>query len=101
MSAIMNSTSGEENLTMSSIINSVFTYKTSPWYGLVVAFFHDVKEEPNITCADIIGFAESRLVCRDLDEDYSLPGFAMPIRNDQSQANATTRPYHGLVLYRS
>jgi hypothetical protein len=63
------------------------------------AHFHDVKEEPNITRADVIGFAESRLVCRDLDEDYSLPGFAMPIRNDQSQANATTRPYHGLVLY--
>jgi hypothetical protein len=63
------------------------------------AHFQDVKEEPNITCADVIGFAESRLICRDLDEDYRLPGFAIPIRNDQSQANAAARPYHGLVLY--
>ena len=62
------------------------------------AHFEDVKEEPNIMRSDVIGFAESRLISRDLDEDYRLPGFAMPIRNDQSQVNATTRPYHGLVL---
>lgn len=43
--------------------------------------------------------AESRLISRDLDADYSLPGFATPIRNDQIPANPTTRPYHGLVLY--
>jgi hypothetical protein len=63
------------------------------------AHFQDVKEEPNITCADVIGFAESRLICRDLDEDYRLPGFAIPIRNDQSQANAAARPYHGLGFF--
>ena len=63
------------------------------------AHFEDIKEEPNIKSADVIGFAESRLISSDSDEDYRLPGFAMPIRNDQSQVNATTRPYHGLVLY--
>ena len=29
---------------------------------------------------------------------YSLPGFSMPIRNDQVQSNST-RPHHGLVLH--
>ena len=62
------------------------------------AHFEDVKHEPNVTSADVIGLAESRLVSRDLDADYSLPGFATPIRNDQIQTNPT-RPYHGLVLY--
>ena len=63
------------------------------------AHFKDVKHEPNIINADVIGLAESRLVSLDLDEDYSLPGFAAPIRMDQITANSTTRPYHGLLLY--
>lgn len=63
------------------------------------AHFEDVKAEPNIINADIIGFAETRFVSRDLDTDFILPGFQLPIRNDQRQENISMRPYHGLVMY--
>lgn len=63
------------------------------------AHFADVKVDPNILNGDIVGFAESRLVSADLNENYSLPGFQLCVRNDQKQTNMHTRPPHGLALY--
>ncbi|PJE78258.1 ATP-dependent RecD-like DNA helicase [invertebrate metagenome] len=57
----------------------------------------DVRREPNIQSADIIGICESRLVDTDRQECYDLPGFTAH-RLDEDH-NGTTRPNHGLVVY--
>ncbi|CAC5416140.1 unnamed protein product [Mytilus coruscus] len=63
------------------------------------AHFDDLKSDPNILDADVIGIAESRLISTDVNEDFYVPGFEPPVRLDQKQTNLNTRPPHGLVLY--
>ncbi|XP_063442198.1 uncharacterized protein LOC134722507 [Mytilus trossulus] len=63
------------------------------------AHFNDIKSDPNILDADVIGIAESRLISTDENGDFHLPGFEPPVRLDEKQTNFNTRPPHGLVLY--
>ncbi|XP_076105470.1 uncharacterized protein LOC143073656 [Mytilus galloprovincialis] len=63
------------------------------------AHFNDLKSDPNILDADVIGIAESRLISTDKNDDFHVPGFEPPVRLDQQQTNFNTRPPHGLVLY--
>ncbi|CAC5376968.1 unnamed protein product [Mytilus coruscus] len=63
------------------------------------AHFNDLKSDPNILDADVIGIAESRLISTDENDDFHVPGFEPPVRLDQKQTNFNTRPPHGLVLY--
>jgi hypothetical protein len=60
--------------------------------------FPDLASDDNITSADIIGIAESRLTSNDSDAAYTLPSYQI-IRNDQVPLSATVRPHHGLVVY--
>jgi hypothetical protein len=46
------------------------------------AHLEDIKADPNVSNADSIGLAETKLIQSDSDDDYLLPGFAPPIRND-------------------
>ena len=55
--------------------------------------FKDVQFEPNVSSADVIGFAESRL---DLDVNFALNRFRL-VRLDK--AAPETRPHYGLALY--
>ena len=80
-------------------------YEIDPQTNFKIAFnncrslhrhIEDVRNEPNLLSAHVIGIAESRLCDRDMDTDFSLPGFRM-FRNDQISPLA--RPYHGLVVY--
>ena len=63
------------------------------------AHFEDIKADPNVLCADVIGFAETKLMRSDANDKYALPGFGLPIRNDQHQSVVRTRPPHGLIVY--
>ena len=56
----------------------------------------DLMSNPNITAADVIGIAESRLCEVDPDQTYTMNGFNM-LRNDADASNS--RPYHGIVMY--
>jgi hypothetical protein len=47
----------------------------------------------------VIGFAETKLMRSDANDKYALPGFGLPIRNDQHQSVVRTRPPHGLIVY--
>ncbi|CAC5400691.1 unnamed protein product [Mytilus coruscus] len=46
------------------------------------AHFKDLKSDPNILDADVIGIAESRLISTDENEDFYVPGFEPPVRLD-------------------
>jgi hypothetical protein len=61
--------------------------------------FEDIKADPNVLCADVIGFAETKLMRSDANDKYALPGFGLPIRNDQHQSVVRTRPPYGLIVY--
>jgi len=61
------------------------------------AHFQNIKSDPNITNADVIGLAETKLLSTDSVKDYNIPGYTF-IRSDQ-QCSKTTRPPHGLALY--
>ncbi|MCU7801387.1 MAG: hypothetical protein KZQ70_14975, partial [gamma proteobacterium symbiont of Lucinoma myriamae] len=60
--------------------------------------FSDVRFEPNVLSADIIGFAETRLQMKDNSSNFTLNGFKL-IRHDEKEHASASRPYHGLVLY--
>ena len=60
--------------------------------------FVDVRSEPNVIAADVIGITESRLVASDVDADYHIEGYKM-VRLDQTRTNTNSRPPHGLVMY--
>ncbi|VDI78482.1 Hypothetical predicted protein [Mytilus galloprovincialis] len=49
------------------------------------AHFNDLKSDPNILDADVIGIAESRLISTDENDDFHVPGFETPVRLDQSK----------------
>ncbi|XP_062590040.1 uncharacterized protein LOC134251654 [Saccostrea cucullata] len=57
--------------------------------------FVDIKSEPSVLAADVIGIAESWLCELDSDEDFSLEGFTM-FRNDASSSKS--RPHHACFL---
>ena len=59
----------------------------------------DIRADPSIMDADVIGIAESRLIPSDCNENYLFPGFQTPIRVDQNQKHPNTRPPHGLVVF--
>ncbi|CAC5416145.1 unnamed protein product [Mytilus coruscus] len=63
------------------------------------AYLNDLKSDPNIFDADVIGIAESRLISTDENDDFYVPGFEPPVRLDQRQTYFNTRPPHRLVLY--
>lgn len=63
------------------------------------AHFQDIKAYPNVANADVIGIAETKLIQSVSDDDYLFPGFALPIRNNQSQNNNKIRPPHGIAVY--
>ncbi|XP_062619428.1 uncharacterized protein LOC134280987 [Saccostrea cucullata] len=54
--------------------------------------FLDIKSDPSVLAADVIGIAESWLCELDSDEDFTLEGFTM-FRNDASSSQS--RPHHG------
>lgn len=58
----------------------------------------DVCADKNLTLGNIIAFSKSRLVKRDKNKDYPLPGFNM-YRVDANVSNDIERPRHGMVLY--
>ncbi|XP_062598648.1 uncharacterized protein LOC134260084 [Saccostrea cucullata] len=58
--------------------------------------FVDIKSEPSVLAADVIGIAESWLCESDSDEDFTLEGFTM-FRNDANISH--TRSHHGIVVY--
>ncbi|XP_062592424.1 uncharacterized protein LOC134253849 [Saccostrea cucullata] len=58
--------------------------------------FLDIKSDPSVLAADVIGIAESWLCEIDSDEDFTLEGFTM-FRNDASSSQS--RPHHGIVIY--
>lgn len=58
----------------------------------------DVCADKNLTLGNIIAFSESRLVNRDKNEHYLLPGFHM-YRFDANVSNDLERPNHGMVVY--
>lgn len=58
----------------------------------------DVCADKNLTLGNIIAFSESRLVNRDKNEDYLLPGFHM-YRFDANVSNDLERPNHDMVVY--
>ncbi|XP_062614791.1 uncharacterized protein LOC134276564 [Saccostrea cucullata] len=58
--------------------------------------FFDIKSEPSVVAADVIGIAESWLCESDSDEDFTLEGFTM-FRNDANISH--TRSHHGIVIY--
>ena len=62
------------------------------------AHMTDIKSDPNILNADVIGLAETRLITDDSYEDYDLQGYNF-FRTDQEQTDHRTRPPHGLALY--
>lgn len=57
----------------------------------------DVRNEPYISAADVIGISETRFASTDHDIDYALEGFQL-LRND-SDSNQRTRPFHGSAVY--
>ena len=63
------------------------------------AHFKDIKSDPNVTNADIIGISETRLIQSDSDDEYALHGFMPLIRNDQRPNDIRARPPHGLAVY--
>ncbi|XP_061186975.1 uncharacterized protein LOC133195120 [Saccostrea echinata] len=56
----------------------------------------DMKSEPSVLAADVIGIAESWLCELDSDEYFTLEGFTM-FRNDANSSQ--TRSHHGIVIY--
>jgi hypothetical protein len=60
--------------------------------------FQDVASNINYLSADIICFAETRLIEVDMNDDYAMNGFHTVIRNDQHQSS-NLRPPHGLAIY--
>ena len=64
----------------------------------VHAHFNDLKQDPNITEASIVGLAESRLKPSDHSDQYELENFQLK-RNDQQHTHNMLRPPHGLMLY--
>ncbi|XP_061190194.1 uncharacterized protein LOC133198057 [Saccostrea echinata] len=58
--------------------------------------FLDIKSEPSVLAADVIGIAESWLCELDSDKDFNLEGFTM-FRNDANFSQ--TRSHHGIVIY--
>lgn len=59
--------------------------------------FPDVIMNKNYQAADIIAFAESRLINTDADEYYDIVNFQL-LRNDQ-KPTCNSRPPHGLAIY--
>ena len=57
----------------------------------------DVKADPNVLSADVVGIAESWLSDSDLDETFLVDGFRM-FRNDGKSSHCS-RSHHGIVLY--
>lgn len=58
--------------------------------------FFDIKLEPSVLAADVIGIAESWLCELDNEEDFTLEGFTM-FRNDANSSHV--RSHHGIVVY--
>ena len=58
---------------------------------------YDVKADPNVLNADVVGIAESWLSDSDLDETFLLDGFQM-FRND-GKSSHSSRSHHGIVIY--
>lgn len=56
----------------------------------------DIKLEPSVLAADVIGIAESWLCELDNEEDFTLEGFTM-FRNDANSSHV--RSHHGIVVY--
>ena len=59
--------------------------------------YKDVKVNPNVTYADIIAFAETRLKPADESRKFKIDGFEL-IRNDETSV-ACDRPFHGTAAY--
>ena len=59
--------------------------------------YSDLNKNHLIRGADIIGIAESRLLCTDRNDQYTIEGYSIH-RNDQIIQHPT-RPPHGLVIY--
>ncbi len=57
----------------------------------------DLKADPNVLSADVVGIAESWLSDSDLDETFLLDGFRM-FRNDGKSSHCS-RSHHGIALY--
>ena len=64
----------------------------------VHANFIHLKNDPNITSASVVAFAESRLIHSDPSTSFSLPDYQV-IRFDQVQGNPSQRPPHGLIMF--
>ena len=62
------------------------------------AHIQNVKADPNITNADVIGIAETKLCSTDSNAEYNIPGYTLLVRNDQ-RWDKTGRPPHGLAMY--
>ena len=60
--------------------------------------FKDVKFEPNVLAADVIGFAESRLFKRNDNVQFALKRIRL-IKLDDTENESVNRPHHGLALY--
>ncbi|XP_069136358.1 uncharacterized protein [Argopecten irradians] len=58
--------------------------------------FPDIKSDPNVYAADVVGIAESWLCSSDRNDAFHLQGFNM-FRNDASHSQ--TRPHHGLITF--
>ncbi|XP_053400561.1 multidrug resistance-associated protein 1-like [Mercenaria mercenaria] len=57
----------------------------------------DVRQEPNIRNADVIGLCESRLFPSESSDNYGLPGFTL-YRADQ-QGSSGKRPSYGVAVF--
>lgn len=58
----------------------------------------DVKADHSIMSSDVIILSETRLSQFDNSDNYKLPSFNGPFRNEQ-QLNHHIQPYHGMVSY--
>ncbi|XP_033759145.1 uncharacterized protein LOC117341405 [Pecten maximus] len=56
----------------------------------------DIRSDPNVFAADVVGIAESRLHINDINDTFELEGFRI-FRNDV--LHSQSRPHHGLVMY--
>lgn len=63
------------------------------------AHHEDIKSDPNIKDADIVGIAETRLIASDSNDSISVPEFNISAQIDQLQISRKSRPAHGLTLY--
>ena len=61
-------------------------------------YFDDVHTNHNIVSSDVIILSETRLTNYDTNQDYKLPSFKGPFRNDQHW-NGHTCPPHSMAFY--